>query len=145
MGEESQILRKVLEEIKRLEKSDLSSEEMVAYLSSSDIDWSSLYAYSLISGKERLAEEIIEAKREISRRTIASYEHAILEGDTSSVLSNMSLGDKISLRSDYQNPFVMQGRLGDEKALEVLESSIQQELLTVSSINVSASSSVKCR
>ena len=57
----------------------------------------------------------------------------------------MSLGDKISLRSDYQNPFVMRGRLGDEKALEVLESSIQQELLTVSSINVSASSSVKCR
>ena len=145
MGEESQILRRVLEEIKRLEKNDLSSEEMVAYLSSSDIDWSSLYAYSLISGKERLAEEIIEAKREISRRTIASYEQAILEGDTSTVLSNMSLGDKISLRSDYQNPFVMQGRLGDEKALEVLESSIQQELLTVSSINASASCSVKCR
>ncbi len=61
------------------------------------------------------------------------------------MLSNMSLGDKRSLRSDYQNPFVMRGRLGDEKALEVLESSIQQELLTVSSINASTSGSVKRR
>ena len=143
MGEESQILRKVLEEIKRLEKSDLSSEEMVAYLSSSDIDWSSLYAYSLTSGNEVLAEEILEAKREISRRTIASYEQAILDGDASSMLSNMSLGDKISLRSDYQSPFVMQGRLGNENALEVLESSIQRDLVTVPP-NESISRRVKC-
>lgn len=145
MGEESQILRRVLEEIKQLEKSNLSPEEMVIYLSSSDIDWSSLHAYSLISGNEILADQIIEAKREISRRTIRSYEQAILEDDASSVLRTMSLGDKISLKNDYQNPFVMQGRLADEKALEVLESSIQKELLTVSSINVRASSPVKCR
>ena len=56
MGGESTILRRVLEEITRLEKSNLSSDEMVAYLSSSDIDWSSLHAYSLISGKEMLAD-----------------------------------------------------------------------------------------
>ena len=143
MGGESTILRRVLEEITRLEKSNLSSDEMVAYLSSSDIDWSSLYAYSLTSGNEMLAEEILEAKREISRRTIASYEQAILDGDASSMLSNMSLGDKISLRSDYQSPFVMQGRLGNENALEVLESSIQRDLVTVPP-NESISRRVKC-
>lgn len=59
------------------------------------------------------------------------------------MLSNMSLGDKISLRSDYQSPFVMQGRLGNENALEVLESSIQRDLVTVPP-NESISRRVKC-
>ena len=59
MEKKKSTLKEVLDEITKLERSNLSSEEMVTYLSTSDMDWSTLRAYSLLSGKDELASKYL--------------------------------------------------------------------------------------
>lgn len=128
MEKKKSTLKEVLDEITKLERSNLSSEEMVTYLSTSDMDWSTLRAYSLLSGKDELASKIEEAKNEISRRNVQMFQQAVLENQASEVLDHMPLSERIFLKHDFENPVINSGDLEPGEAVALLNASVEKEL-----------------
>lgn len=145
MEKKRSTLKEVLDEITKLERSNLSSEEMVTYLSTSDMDWSILRAYSLLSGKDQLASKIEEAKNEISRRNVQMFQQAILENQAYEVLDCMPLSEKISLRHDFENPVITSSDLESGEAVALLNASVEQDLSSSTFVVEATSSQAKVR
>lgn len=114
--------RKELEILATLDENQI----MDYLLSYSEKERMHLYVYSVFSGSDDLANKISRVNHAIQKKLVYDFRQSVIDGDASTFLSNMSLQDKVSLKSNI-NRFIISDRISDmEESIHILNKSIDE-------------------
>lgn len=105
----------------------LDEDQIMDYLLSySEKERMHLYVYSVFSGSDDLANKISRVNHAIQKKSVYDFRQSVIDGDASTFLSNMSLQDKVSLKSNI-NRFIISDRISDmEESIHILNKSIDE-------------------
>ena len=105
----------------------LDENQIMDYLLSySEKEIMHLYFYSMFSGCDDLAGKISRVNHAIKKKSVYDFRQSVIDGDVSTFLSNMSLQDMVSLKSNI-NYFIISDRIsGMEDSIYILNKSIDE-------------------